>query len=155
MDFQRLLLVAALSFTLLMMWQAWQKDYGQPQPGVVQTQGTAPVAPQAQDLPAAPAQGAASGQPADAPSVSKVKSDKRIHVRTDVYDLEIDSIGGDVRRVDLLNYPVAVDKPDEPFRLMSDDKNLFIAQAALLGSDGSIAPNHHQEFLAKKDSYTA
>lgn len=31
MDFQRLLLVVALSFVLLMLYQAWLKDYG-PQP---------------------------------------------------------------------------------------------------------------------------
>jgi len=161
MDFQRLLLVAALSFTLLMMWQAWQKDYGQPQPGVVQTQAgtTTPTIPgtttaQRPDLPSAPTQGATAGQAADAPSVNKLKSGERISVHTDVYDVEIDSVGGDVRRVDLLKYPVAVDKPNQPFELMSDTKTLFIAQSALLGNAGSDAPNHHQIFTAEKSNYT-
>jgi len=153
MDFQRLLLVAALSFTLLMIWQAWQKDYVLPKTEVVQDQAQAPGAEQRKDIPAAPAGMTGTTQPSDAPSVQGVKSAQRIHVKTDVYDVEIDSIGGDVRRVDLLKYPVAVDKPDQPFRLLDDGKNFFIAQAALLPANDSPAPNHHQQFNAEKDRY--
>lgn len=153
MDFQRLLLVAALSFTLLMIWQAWQKDYVLPKTEVVQDQAQAQGAEQRKDIPAAPAGMTGTTQPSDAPSVQGVKSAQRIHVKTDVYDVEIDSIGGDVRRVDLLKYPVVVDKPDQPFRLLDDGKNFFIAQAALLPANDSPAPNHHQQFNAEKDRY--
>ena len=153
MDFQRLLLVAALSFTLLMIWQAWQKDYVLPKPEVVQGQPASQAAEAGKDMPSAPAQTAAAGQPGDAPSVQSVKSAQRITVKTDVYDIEIDTIGGDVRRVDLLKYPVEVDKPDQPFRLMDDGKNFFIAQAALLPANDSPAPNHHQQFQAEKSAY--
>jgi YidC/Oxa1 family membrane protein insertase len=150
MDFQRLLLVAALSFTLLMIWQAWQQDYVQPKTEVAQGQtGTQPAA----DMPGAPEQPLAAAQPGDAPSVRQVKSVQRIQVKTDLYDIEIDGIGGDLRRVDLLDYPVEVGKPDQPFRLMSDQRDFFIAQAALLPSNASPAPNHHQQFVAQKDSY--
>ena len=153
MDFQRLLLVAALSFTLLMIWQAWQKDYVLPKTEVVQGQPGSQTAEAGKDMPSAPAQTAAAGQPGDAPSVQSVKSAQRITVKTDVYDIEIDTIGGDVRRVDLLKYPVEVDKPDQPFRLMDDGKNFFIAQAALLPANDSPAPNHHQQFQAEKSAY--
>ncbi len=153
MDFQRLLLVAALSFTLLMIWQAWQKDYGQPGSASVQEQ-TLPAEAARKDMPGVPAEiTGTAAQPSDAPSVSAVKSAQRINVRTDVYDVEIDSIGGDLRRVDLLDYPVAVDKPDQPFRLMDDGKNFFIAQAALLPVNDSVAPSHHQMFVADKQNY--
>ncbi len=158
MDFQRLLLVAALSFTLLMMWQAWQEDYGQPKAPAAQAEnGTGssavPAAPQGgnKDLPAAPA--AASGGASDAPAVQAVNTGKRIHVRTDVFDIELDTTGGDLRRVDLLNYPVSVDQPEKPFRLMDDGKKFHIAQAALLPADNSKAPNHHQQFRAQKSEY--
>jgi YidC/Oxa1 family membrane protein insertase len=155
MDFQRLLLVAALTFTLFMIWQAWQKDYGQPQPSVVQTQdGTVPAAAvQSPDLPSAPTAGTAAEQPSDAPGIKNVKTGRRIQVRTDVYNLELDTVGGDLRRVDLLKYPVEVDKPDEPFRLMNDENEIFIAQSALIGAAGSSAPNHHQNFTAKQEQY--
>ncbi len=153
MDFQRLLLIAALSFTLLMIWQAWQKDYVLPKTEISQGQAEVPAPQQGKDMPSAPAAIGTTAQPSDAPSVQAVKSAQRIHIKTDVYDIEIDSIGGDVRRVDLLKYPVAVDKPDQPFRLMDDGKNFFIAQAALLPANDSPAPNHHQQFHADKNEY--
>jgi len=158
MDFKKLILIAALTYTLLMIWQAWQKDYGPKQPEVAQTQlgasvNGAPTVNAKTDLPSTPSQVASDTPASDAPSINKLKSGQRIHVRTDVYDLEIDSVGGDIRRVDLLNYPVAADKPKQPFELMSDNKNLFIAQSALLASAGSDAPNHHQVFTAQEDSY--
>lgn len=154
MDFQRLLLVAALSFTLLMMWQAWQEDYGQPKAPVAQTENSAvPAAPDSakKDLPAAPA--TSSGGASDAPAVQAVNTGERIHVRTDVYDIELDTTGGDLRRVDLLKYPVSVDQPDKPFRLMDDGKDFHIAQAALLPAGESKAPNHHQQFRAQQSEY--
>ncbi len=156
MDFQRLILVAALSFTLLMMWQAWQKDYGQPETAtaVVQESTTIAGEPPSKDLPSAPAtESAAAAQPSDAPAVQSVKSAQRIHVKTDVFNIEIDSTGGDLRRVELQDYPVEVDKPDQPFVLMDDGQNFFIAQAALLPGNGSTAPNHHQSFTAVKQNY--
>lgn len=158
MDFKKLILIAALTYTLLMIWQAWQKDYGPKQPGVAQTQsgvsGEVTTKNEGKaDLPTTPSQVTGESAASDTPSTTKLKSGQRIHVRTDVYDVEIDSVGGDVRRVDLLKYPVATDKPKQPFELMSDGKNLFIAQSALLGSAGSEAPNHHQVFTAPETSY--
>ncbi len=160
MDLQRLLLAAALSFTLLMIWQAWQQDYGQPLTPTTSQSATAtpntpndaPQTPQAsgKDLPGAPA---AEGGPT-VPSMIAVQGEQRIHVKTDVYDIVLDSTGGDLRRVDLIEYPVSVDKPDEPFRLMDDGKAFHVAQAALLGAEGSAAPNHKQQFRAAKEQYT-
>lgn len=160
MDLQRLLLAAALSFTLLMIWQAWQQDYGQPpatatsQPATATpaTPNDAPQTPQAagKDMPAAPtAEGGVS-----APVMTAVAGEQRIHVKTDVYDIVLDSTGGDLRQADLIKYPVSVSKPDEPFRLMDDGKAFHVAQAALLGAEGSPAPNHKQQFRAAKDQYT-
>ncbi|MGM0593770.1 MAG: membrane protein insertase YidC [Pseudomonadota bacterium] len=159
MDFQRLILVAALSFTLLMMWQAWQEDYGQQTDETTQSRagdsaGTEPGTTTAQgDLPATPAREQGSA-PEDAPAVNAAKRAERIKVRTDVYDLEIDTTGGDIRRVDLLQYPVSVDQPETPFRLMDDNSELHIAQAALLPSGESPAPNHHEIFQAQQREYS-
>ena len=57
MDTQRLLLVVALSFILLLLWQQWQTDYGEPPkpaPASEQTAGTRPgdlAAPPGVDIP--------------------------------------------------------------------------------------------------------
>jgi len=153
MDIQRLLISAALAFTLLMLWQAWQQDYNQPPATVASGQQSDSAQPAAADVPNAPTVGTTE-QTVDAPVVQKVATAQRIHVKTDVYNIVLDSTGGDLRRVDLLDYPVAADKPDVPFRLMDDgNKDFNIAQAALLAANNGVAPNHKQQFRAEKTEY--
>ncbi len=150
MDFQRIILIAALSFTLLMIWNAWQRDYG-PQPVAPQTESAVTPAP---DLPSSPPEMTVTPAAPDLPQ-SGLPSGKRIRIVTDLFDAEIDTIGGDLRRVDLLRYPVAVNKLGEPFRLMSDGANdFFVAQAALVASSsGGVAPSHTSEFSAEGYDY--
>ncbi len=148
MDFQRLLLVIALSFVLLMLYQAWEKDYGPHPVEVTTTTATAP-----NELPAAPVPAAAMP-----PSVGPaLQSAKRISVVTDTFHAEIDTEGGDIRRVDLVRYPVAADKPDEPYRLMDDSpEHLFIAQSGLRsGAETSAAqvPDHYAVYTADQTEY--
>ena len=114
MDFQRLILFVALSFTIMLLWSAWQRDYGPQPPQTVATQ-QASKAPAASDIPtSAPSTPQATGSDGPVVEAAPVKSGERIKVVTDLYDAEIDTIGGDLRRVELLKYPVAVDKPNEP-----------------------------------------
>jgi len=158
MDTQRLVLFVALSLTILFMWQAWQKDYGpQPVPASVSTamSETAPATTEGvptgdlpRDVPRLESAPAAS-----APEAAKaVSASPRVHVVTDVLDLEIDTRGGDIRELDLPTYPVAVDTPDQPFRLMGDQADLFyVAQSGLLST--ADAPDHHALYTAEATEY--
>lgn len=148
MDFQRVILFSAFAFTLLMIWQAWQKDYVHPT--TVATQISV-----AKDTPMVPTTTGGETPASDAPSVKGLNSADRIRVETDQFDIVIDTLGGDLREVDLKEYPVSKDKPDEPFRLMSDEKNIFIAQSGLLPVSGSnsAAPSHHQIYTTANNSY--
>jgi len=154
MDFQRLLLFAGLSFTLLMIWEAWQNDYVRPKQSVEAVATTTVTG--SQDLPGLPK----SDSPvtvADAPAamVQQVESGARISVTTDGYKMEIDTLGGDLRRVDLLNYPVSKDEPDSPFRLMDDEGVAFFAQSGLLtvGGDSKSSPTHHDRYTTSQSNY--
>ncbi|MFA7097767.1 MAG: membrane protein insertase YidC [Gammaproteobacteria bacterium] len=65
----------------------------------------------------------------------------------------MDTIGGDVRRAELLTYPVAPDKPEQPVRLLSDvPAELFVAQSGLLSSQ-TEAPSHRAQFTAEATEY--
>lgn len=160
MDFQRIILSAALAFTLFMIWSAWQRDYGpQPPAAPVETSSVAPtaeapagVAP-ASDVPAV-APIAAAPTATDVPQQS-TPSARRVRVVTDLFDAEIDSIGGDLRQVDLLKYPVAVDRLDQPIRLLSDGTGeFFVAQTALRAANAeSTAPDHTKTFVPEADEY--
>lgn len=154
MDKLRTLLYVSLALVLFLIWQAWERDYGQ----LAQTGGTdTTVSQPAQDslpsdLPATPVRPASSAAPEPVSASMPAAAGKRIQVLTDVYHIEIDTQGGDLRKVDLLKYPVAVDQPDQPFRLMTDAADgQFIAQSGLLGDN---LPNHTALYQPTADSYT-
>ena len=159
MEIQRLLLFAALAFTVMMMWSAWQKDYG-PKPPVTQSQAQTSGSTAANQatleatVPGAP--GSAAGE--SSPGEKALTSTGRIRVHTDVYDIDIDTTGGDLREVDLLKYPVAANEPKTPFRLMHDSgEGLFVAQTGLLPAANGPkldVPNHHSIFQSAKSEYT-
>ena len=153
MDNQRLFLFVALSFVLLLLWQSWVEDYNTPVPteDIAVTAPAGDALPEAGDVPVsrAIAQSIASALPDD----SQLASGQRIHVVTDVLDVEIDTRGGDIRRVDLLDYPETSDEVAIPVRLMNDTlPNLFVVQTGLRTPDGE-EPTHHVTFTAEKNAY--
>lgn len=55
-----------------------------------------------------------------------------IHVRTDLYNIAIDPIGGNIVSARLLKYPVSVTQKNTPMQILNPDQsNLYIAQAGL------------------------
>lgn len=157
MDFQRIILIGALLFTLLMIWEAWQEDYVRPKTEPAVASESAPAGADTPAAPDAPPR-QATAAPADTPAgPASVTSATRVNVTTDVLRAEIDTVGGDVRRIELLAYPVAADKPDQPVVLLNDRPGeLFIAQTGLLpGASQSLpAPSHHARFTAERANYT-
>ncbi len=140
-----MVLFVALSFVALLLWQAWMKDYG-PAPAPAQTaqqveQAAAESTASDGDIPGAPnAVSAADVTPAES---GLLETGQQIHVETDLYRVDIDTTGGDLRQVDLRDYK-ATNKPDSPpFRLMNDTlPNLFIMQSGLRSVAGEEATHH-------------
>lgn len=160
MDNPRVLLAIALAFLVLLMWQAWMRDYG-PQP---QPQQTAPAAsaPDSTDAAVPPAAGSGEDlpaahddslqQPAEAPP-AQLPSGQQVEVVTDVFHAVIDTRGGDLREVDLLKYPVTLQPDSPPFKLMETGaEQLFIAQSGLRAGTGP-EPTHHASFHADSNRY--
>ncbi|MEM7406060.1 MAG: membrane protein insertase YidC [Pseudomonadota bacterium] len=162
----RPMLFIALAFVLFLMWNQWQADYGpKPPPETVTTTPEAPPAPtetpSALPSPAAPPTGedvpvtpsAVSEGPEEAPSTNGAvaSAEQIVTVTTDVARYYIDSAGGTLRGLDLLKYPVATDRPEEPFRLMHDQPpDLFMGQSGLLGDN---APNHKAVMTPERRTY--
>ncbi len=158
-----MLLFIALSVILLLMWQSWQQDYGPKPPTSTPVQSATPSVPSVPttgttgttqgDVPAVPTAESPTGSVASVPSADpKPSSQGRIRVVTDVYDLVIDTQGGDIKQLDLRTYPVSTDQPDVPFRLLSDSGEVFYTQTGLISSE-SEAPDHHARFAAEKMEY--
>ncbi|MCS6785771.1 MAG: membrane protein insertase YidC [Thiobacillaceae bacterium] len=147
MDAQRLIAFIVFSFSLLMLWEAWQ-DYNRPK---------TPPAPAAQS-PAAPAQGGApvptpgaALQAAAPPQADTLARGARAVVRTDVYEAVIDAHGGDLRALTLTAFR---DNGDEskPLRLFEERPGRkYLAQSGFVGER---LPNHKTVFELQPGTYT-
>lgn len=151
MDNQRLILFIALSFVVLLLWEAWQRDYG-PEPAPVEARAGSDAGAEstpAADIPDALPQ---SGMAAEAEPTPDPES-RRIRVVTDVLDIEIDTRGGDLVGAALLEYPIDADKPDVPVRLLHERPNdIFVVQSGLRTPD-STEPTHHVTFSSARDEW--
>lgn len=167
MEQQRLFLTIGLFFLLYLAYDAWQIEFG-PKPAAVPLAQTTTSPTQSTDVPVGADNVSAtpslvpSSIPSAAvmPAAKAVKQAQRIIVDTDVLHLEIDSRGGDVRVVDLINYPKTSKDDTKAFRLMSDaNKDLYIAQSGFAGKqdnkDGTViaAPNHNSIYKVEKTTY--
>jgi len=103
MDARRLILFAVFSFSLLMLWEAWQKEHRPSVAPAVPARPEAAPAPGALPaLPTLPTPRAGTEIPTTAASESVRR--ERVRVRTDVLAAEIDTQGGDLVYLELLQH---------------------------------------------------
>ncbi len=162
MDNLRLILFLALAMVMFMLWQAWEQDYGTASVPVQSTQqeaigtGEQPAVPSVDaetGIPAAPAVADSTAPQIQAVSEAKVASEI-IQVQTDLFQLEIDTLGGTVRNLHLQDYPVSLETPDQKFQMMkSENPNFYLAQSGLLAGKGVIAPTHKSLYRSAKNEY--
>ena len=163
MENQRFFLVIALAFVLFLIWDAWQQEQLarlEPTPDEVAVstpdgRESVPTAPTgAAD--AGPDVEAIPGSVPVAPDVAaqpQLQSAGRVRVVTDLMNVEIDTRGGDIRRLGLRTYSRSVDQPDEPFMLLHDGgPDLYVVQSGLVSSAGA-APNHYEVYTAEAGEY--
>lgn len=143
MDFQRLFLFLIFSFSVLLLWDGWQRHQHPP---------VAPVATTASPAAEQPATASNTQQKESGTSAShqvslqqKGLSGRKIQVKTDFLVAEINTVGGDLSGLELLKHRDAIDK-SKPFVLLQHNKsNTYIAQSGLLGEG---LPTHNTLFSA-------
>lgn len=148
MDNARFVLIVFFFFLSIMLYQQWQADYG-PKPAASSSQaGVSPAA-----NPDVPVSADSAGSPeSTSAQTENLISRQRIQVKTDVVRMEIDTEGGDIRLLELLDYPVAKDAPNSPVQLFTDKDLVFVAQNGFIG-DEATAPNHHSQWQAQATSF--
>jgi len=161
MDVQRAILLFALAFVLIVLYQRWLEHQTPVMPPSQQVAGEqSPAAgsedlPDTPDTPAVPAAASDTGAAPEAPGQADdgQGSGERLQVSTDLMRLEIDPLGGIIRELQLLDHPVSVDQPDSPFALMKQrttDKGdeILLPQSGLIGKDRPL-PNHKTQYNAE------
>ena len=143
MDIQRLFLFLIFSFSLVLVWDGWQRyqhpeQYVQPS---VKIENTTKNVPSALDKPTQVA--------IDQSPVSL--QGKVIRIKSDVIEAEVNTIGGDINYLAFLKHPDTQDKT-KPLVLFQRGKEThnYVAQSGLLGMG---LPNHNSLFTAEQDHY--
>jgi len=161
MEIQRFILLAGLALVLLLLSQAWfEFEAGYEAATVTSAPGTTVSGLPPGEVPEAPPVEAAvsdtvpTAPGAPAAAAAPAVTEDTVTVTTDLLRVTISTVGGDIRRVALLDYPVSVDTPDDPFLLLRDGAggDRYIAQSGLIGRGGDY-PNHRTRYAAAAADY--
>lgn len=123
MNSNRGLLALALLFISFLVYQQWEMDKA-PKPAVVQTS----VAQSTTDTP--------TSSTGVANAVDSQAQGRIITVSNDVFQLKIDTLGGDVVESDLLAYAKELDGEERFALLENKDGKTYVAQSGLVGKNG-------------------
>ncbi len=146
MDNQRLILFLIFSFSILMLWDGWERQHAPQTAPVTQAQSSKP-----QDVPLASKAGVPAQAIAQATETTSPAHGEKLLVKTDLFEAEIDTVGGDIRHLELLRHKATEDK-SKNFVLLDDRQqpHLYIAQSGLIGTG---LPNHKTLFIGKAGTY--
>ncbi len=159
METTRFVLLVALGLVLTMIYQSWQEDYS-----VLSVQSDK----KGQELALESTTRTSLG---DVPTVStsdsrnlnpalptdrnfqRLKSGEVVHVKTDLLDLEINTVGGTIQHLELLNYPVSKKQNNKKVVLLDNEKeHFYIVQGGLISENDSA--DHKTVFAIENNSYS-
>ena len=168
-EVQRIVLLIGLAATAYLLILAWNEDY-------IATNGNAQVTTSADPLLIDAASdftpvAAEVSQPtvSDVPDDSLIASQevaidvvspqqdnsaRLIKIRTPELLLWLDRLGGDVVRVELPKFPLEIDRPDIPYRLLDNGAGtIYVAQSGLIGEDGIDSGGERPLYSANASSF--
>ena len=136
MDVKRLILFVVMSFSILFFWNSWQEK-NRPVEQVTKTEA-------ANEVKATPAS-------IDVESQFRLQTDKRISVQTDLFKAEIDTMGGDLRKLELTQHRAA-DSDTNNFILLNDSAapSVYVVQSGI--ALGKLA-THKEVFTSAANDY--
>lgn len=140
MEMRQLLLFIIFSFSLIVLWGEWNNQ--NQSAGKVVAEGVSSPIPEPVSRPTVVTQ--APVQP-----VTEVVGEK-IQVTTDTIVVEINTAGGNLQHVALINHREANDKSKPIVILQQQGSRTYLAQSGLLGQE---LPNHTAKFRSSQHEY--
>ncbi len=150
MDLQRIFLFLIFSFSLMLVWDGWQRHEHPEQQIKEQSQAKSQATVPSEKQQALDSENGKLSASIDQRSAHQVEG-KTIKVKTDYLEAEINTLGGDISYLALLKQPDTLDKskPLVLFNRGAGTHNYF-AQSGLIGAG---LPNHNTLFDAEQDQY--
>jgi len=162
MDIQRIVIYAGLAVVSYLMILAWNEDYNKPQETqIAEQQATVSGSGDADNLALPESQQTMTGDstqssdgefstPEDGAQIRSSAntdvqaSDQLITVRTDVYQLTIDRVGGNLIETSLLQYDRSLDSEESLRVLTNTSQRTYIMESGLIGRNGVDSRNNEQ-----------
>ncbi|KEF30410.1 MAG: membrane protein insertase YidC [Gammaproteobacteria bacterium] len=152
MDIQRIVLFAGLAIVSYLMVLAWNDDYHQPPateqvaenpvvPGISENSGDTMVLPEQQNSAgneefSTPESGQQITSTASDSDESGELENRYVSVKTDVYDLAIDRVSGNLVHASLINYDKSLNS-EQPLTLLSKTgTRTYVLESGLIGRNG-------------------
>ena len=161
MDWQRYTLLGAIAVVAILLINEWgefqernrpvvsqETIASTPEPSVLETEAVVPNTDNG-DIPTAPTVIATPKEPVVAAHASQL-----IEVTTDTLSVLIDSHGGDLVKVALLNHLANLDESEDPFILLNrTDATTYIAQSGLIGPNATDKASGRPIFSSQQRNY--
>lgn len=155
---KRTVLWIVFAISLIVLWNNWmvangkQSMFSPARPAQVAQQkpSDVPAAPQAGSnaVPGVPATPGAAAVPGGAP-VAAVAS-PLVTVTTDVVKVDIDPVGGVIKRLEMLKYRDHFDKTKNQVLFSVNGPNVYLGQTGLIGTTATgVLPNHTTPFTVR------
>ena len=146
MDSRRLFLFLIFSLSLFLLWDSWERSQRTELPAI-----SADKAEPSAVAAVTAGKDTVSSPPFSMPAQQQaLQSGQRITVKTDLLVAEINTAGGDLRKLKFLKQLDTKDK-NKPFALLQEQPtHTYIAQTGLLGGN---LPTHNSEFTTAANEY--
>ncbi|NDP59086.1 MAG: membrane protein insertase YidC [Oxalobacteraceae bacterium] len=146
MDIRRTVLWVVFSLSLLMLWDKWQQHNGKPPmlfPGTSEQVKPANAS-------SAPLPGAVtvpgSAIDVNAANMAAATKGETITITTDIFKADIDTQGGELKRLELLKHKDTIDKTKNVVLFDSSASRTYLAETGLIGG---AFPSHKTVFVAR------
>ena len=145
MDVQRLFLLLVFCLSVFLLVDAWQR---QNRPGPAQPAVSSGKTEQAAPSPSEKLTGVQ--QAPASKQLAATSAGKKISVKTDYLIADIDTAGGNLSRLELLNHRDTLDKKKNFVLLRDEPEHIYMAQSGLIGNG---LPTHKTQYTADATSY--
>jgi YidC/Oxa1 family membrane protein insertase len=160
MESQRNFIIIALAIVSYLLFVEWQNDYAV-EPQVTQKTVEQPnnqvpelnVSVDDQELAVDVPSGVSTNLPANA-QVKSTPQVNLIEVNTDVLQVKIDPVGGDIVDAKLTNYPVDLENPDMPVTILTNSNGrIYTAMSGLVGQGMPETVKPRARYQVKQANY--
>ncbi|MBQ5941024.1 membrane protein insertase YidC [Massilia sp. AB1] len=154
---KRTVLWIVFAVSLIVLWNNWMVANGKqslfspaPPAKVAQQQPAKPSDVPTAAQPGSTAVPATPGAPAAVPAASAAPVSQIVTITTDVVKVNIDSAGGVIKRLELLQYPDHFDKTKNQVLFDVGGNNVYLGQTGLIGTSAAgVLPNHNTVYTVR------